>query len=465
MMGDFNQRINDNEKIESFLTSNSLTTFFSLMSILIYLLILGYFNLFILFVFGLFTLCAVLWSVYWLKKIKIIEYFKFQEKSKNQDAIFDMLKGINEIKLNNFERFKINNWKKIQLNLFKIKIRSLKINQIQSIGFEFFNQIKNILVTYLSAKYVIEGQMSLGVLLSISFIIGQLNSPIDQLIFFFKSLQDAKLSMNRIQEIEEHDNEDYNSPIILDSKLREDIHINNLDFQFSGPKSPRILNGINLTLPKGKITAIVGHSGSGKTTLMKLLLKFYKINNGEIKYGDYNINDINSEELRKNIGVVMQDGHVFSDTIERNIATSDEFIDYEKINNAIQVANLQDYISSLPLGLKTMIGESGNGISGGQKQRILIARAVYKNPNYIFFDEATSALDSENEKIIHENLNNFFHNKTVIIIAHRLSTVKNSDQIVVLKNGEIKEIGTHNQLIDKKGDYFNLIKNQLELSV
>jgi ATP-binding cassette subfamily B protein len=379
-----------------------------------------------------------------------------------------MLNGVTEMKLNQFENLKRKNWEKIQESLFKINIRVLKIDQIQISGFEFINQVKNILVTFIAATFVIKGKMTLGELLSVSYIVGQMNSPVNQLVNFFRSLQEAKLSLERLNEVQNHPTEEQNSNqktiLISDNRNQNsEIQFNNVSFQYEGPKSPYVLKDINFTIPDGKITAIVGASGSGKTTLMKLLLKFYEPTEGELFFNSVNINNISPKSLRKNCGVVMQDGFIFSDTIERNIATGDENIDKQKLQNAVNIANIEEFINSLPLGYNTKIGASGNGISGGQKQRILIARAVYKNPHYIFFDEATSALDAENEKIIHDNLQQFFKGKTVLIIAHRLSTVKNADQIIVLKNGEIAEIGSHHQLVQNKADYFNLVKNQLEL--
>lgn len=371
------------------------------------------------------------------------------------------------MKLNQFEDFKRREWEKIQQKLFKINIRILKLDQIQLSGFEFINQIKNILVTFLSAYFVVQGKMTLGELLGVSYIVGQMNAPVGQLISFFRSLQDAKLSLSRLNEVQNHPEEEKEShqsfPVEKLSSEDESIKIENVSFQYEGPQSPYILKDINLNIPKEKVTAIVGASGSGKTTLLKILLKFYEPTQGKIKINGINLEDISPIELRKNCGVVMQDGFIFSDTIERNIATSDEKIDEDRLKKAMEIANIKTFVEELPLGLNTKIGASGNGISGGQKQRILIARAIYKNPQLILFDEATSALDAENEKIIHDNLQSFFKGRTVIVVAHRLSTVKNADQIIVLKKGQIVEQGNHKELVDKKGEYFKLVKNQLEL--
>ena len=368
------------------------------------------------------------------------------------------------MKLNQFEDYKRNEWKNIQQKLFKLNIKILRIDQLQLSGFDFFNQIKNILVTFTVALLVVDNKMTMGELLSVSYIIGQMNSPVNQLVAFFRSLQEAKLSLNRINEINSYPQEDTTNNVDKDMKHRKmDIRIDNVSFQYEGPKSPYALKNINLIIPHGKTTAIVGASGSGKTTLIKLLLKFYSPTEGKIFFEENNINDISTVFLHKNCGVVMQDGFIFSDTIKRNIITADEKIDEKKLQYALHVANLEDYINSLPLKLNTKIGKSGNGISGGEKQRITIARAIYKNPKFIFFDEATSSLDAKNEKIIYENLQNFYKGKTVVVVAHRLSTVKNADQIVVLNQGKIAEIGTHNELTTKRGAYYELVKNQLEL--
>ena len=468
LVGDFNQRIQDNERIENFLTSQSLLTLFSIITFSVFFGVLWYYDFKILLIYLLLTLLAIAWSIFWLNKRYILDYFKFKHRSENQESIYEMLNGVTEMKLNQFENLKRKNWEKIQENLFKINIRVLKIDQIQISGFEFINQVKNILVTFVAATFVIKGKMTLGELLSVSYIVGQMNSPVNQLVNFFRSLQEAKLSLERLNEVQNHPTEEQNSNqktiLISDNRSQNsEIKFNNISFQYEGPKSQYVLKDINFTIPNGKITAIVGASGSGKTTLMKLLLKFYEPTQGELFFNSLNINNISPKNLRENCGVVMQDGFIFSDTIERNIATGDENINKEKLQNAVKIANIEEFVNSLPLGYNTKIGASGNGISGGQKQRILIARAVYKNPHYIFFDEATSALDAENEKIIHDNLQQFFKGKTVLIIAHRLSTVKNADQIIVLKNGKIAEIGNHQQLVQNKADYFNLVKNQLEL--
>ncbi|KNB60095.1 peptidase domain-containing ABC transporter [Chryseobacterium sp. Hurlbut01] len=470
LKGDFNQRIVDHDKIEIFLTSQSLPIIFSVVTFSVFFGILWFYSFQILLVYIILTAFSVGWSLIWMRKRKILDYIRFQQRSENQESIYEMINGVSEMKLNDFEDYKRNEWEKIQHKLFKINMRILKLDQIQLSGFEFFNQLKNIVVTFLAAYFVIKGNMTIGALLSVSYIIGQMNSPINQLVTFFRSLQDAKLSLSRLNEVQNHPEEEKTEHLPLmherythQNSIEKGIYFKNVSYQYEGPQSPFVLKDISLFIPEGKVTAIVGASGSGKTTLMKMLLKFYEPISGNIFYNHHDINDISPSDLRKNSGVVMQDGFIFSDTIERNIATSEENIDYEKLEKAMITANIKSFVDSLPLGLKTKIGSAGNGLSGGQKQRILIARAVYKDPHFILFDEATSALDAENEKVIHNNLQSFFKGKTVIVVAHRLSTVKNADQIIVLKNGEIIESGKHHELIDKKTDYYNLVRNQLEI--
>lgn len=469
LIGDINQRISDHDRIENFLTSQSLLTFFSMLTFVVFFAVLWYFNITILLIYSALSLFAILWSLFWMKKRSILDYFRFQLRSENQEAIYEMINGVTEMKLNLFEDFKRNEWESIQKKLFATNSRILKLNQIQSTGYEFINQIKNILSTFIAASLVVQEQLTLGALLSISYIIGQMNGPLNQLVLFFLSLQDAKLSLNRLNEIQNYSDEDKKNTNIkdgeksLNNKFCYNYKLNKISFQYQGPNSPFILKNVSLEIPAGKITAIVGASGSGKTTLLKLLLKFYEPISGSINLGNKPLNQISNSWLREKCGVVLQDGYIFGDTIERNIVCGDTNINYEKLQSALRISNIENYINSLPLGLNTKIGASGNGISGGQRQRILIARAVYKDPQILLFDEATSALDSDNEMIIHNNLQSFFNGKTVVIIAHRLSTVKNSNQIIVLQNGQIAEVGTHNDLVNNKSTYYNLIKNQLEL--
>ncbi len=465
MIGDLSQRIQDNNRITEFITTESATTFFSLISFSIFFLVLLFYDLVILIVYLSLTLLAVGWSIFFLRKRGMLNYYRFQEQGQNQNSVYEIISGVTELKLNQFELYKTKKWEEIQEKLFTINIRILRVNQLQYSGFELINQLKNILITYLSALYVVNGSMTLGELLSVSYIIGQMNSPVNQIVSFLRSLQDAKLSITRLNEIQGQPDEEQDEHIRLkEINNYSGIEFQNVSFQYSGPKSPLALDDVSFLIPKGQVTAIVGESGSGKTTIMKMILRFYDPTKGKILFNGINITDISPKSIRELCGVVMQDGFIFADTIERNIATGDEQICYDRLNKAINLTNLNNYINKLPLKHKTKLGIVGEGISGGQKQRILIARAIYKNADYLLLDEATSALDSENEKAIHENLHKFFKNKTVLIIAHRLSTVKNADNILVLRNGKIVEEGNHEVLVEKKGEYFNLIKNQLELA-
>lgn len=463
IMGDLTQRINDHSRIENFITSDSLFTLFSLVNFFVFFFVLAVYNLKILFIYLFLTIVSVFWTLLFFHKRKLLDYTNFQHRSENQDSIFEIITGMQEIKLNNFQKFKREQWERIQVKLFKVNTKILSLNQYQIVGYNFINQFKNIVITFIAAQEVIKDNITLGAMLSISYIIGQMNSPVGQLISFFKSLQDAKISAERLDEVHSQKDEEFNNNIVIPVDFNKDVVLEKINFHYGGPKSLYALKNISLKIQKGKITAIVGESGSGKTTLMKILLKFYSPISGVINIGNNNIDNISPTSWRANVGVVMQDGFLFSDTIARNIATCDKKINIERLNLAIHIANLNKFIESRPLGINTKIGNSGNEVSGGEKQRILIARAVYKNPSYLFFDEATSALDTENENIIMTNLNIFFKGRTVMIIAHRLSTVKNADQIIVLNKGLVVEKGTHETLTNNKGYYYRLVKNQLEL--
>ncbi len=464
MTGDIMQRINDHHRIENFLTSTSLNVLFSFVNLIVFSLVLAYYNLTIFSVFIGGSLLYFLWILFFLKRRADLDFMRFQQNSQNQSKVMELITGMQEIKLHNAERQKRWQWENIQVRLFKINIKGLVLEQTQNAGSNLINELKNIFITFLSAKLVIDGQITLGMMLSISYIIGQLNSPIMQLVAFTQSLQDAKLSLERLSEIHIKENEE-SSTNETSSEIEKDapIGLKNVSFQYTGMIGDMVLNNLDLIIPANKITAIVGTSGSGKTTLMKLLLKFYDPIKGEIKVAHQNLNAISPKAWRDKCGVVMQEGYIFSDTIANNIAVGVEHIDKEKLRNAVTIANIKEHIESLPLGYNTKIGMEGIGLSTGQKQRILIARAVYKNPDYLFFDEATSALDANNEKVIMNNLDQFFKGKTVVVIAHRLSTVKNADQIVVLDKGKIIELGNHAELTTKKGSYYDLVKNQLEL--
>ena len=463
MTGDLLQRINDHKRIERILTTSSLTILFSFFNLIIFSLVLCYYSIQI---FGVFVIGSVIyftWVLFFFKKRKELDYKRFSEVSKEQSKVIELINGMQEIKLHNAERRMRWNWEYVQARLFKVATKSLALEQKQSVGSNLINELKNMFITVLSATLVIDGSITLGMMMAISYIVGQLNGPIIQLISFMRDLQDAKISLDRLGEI--HNMEEEEKP--EDNKIRNipqnsDLKLSNISFRYIGALEP-VIKKLSLTIPANKTTAIVGVSGSGKTTLMKLLMGFYKLDSGDIYVDKYNLNNISQKAWRANCGVVMQEGYIFNDTIASNIAVGEDYIDQQKLEYAIDIANISDYINGLPKGYNTKIGNEGSGLSTGQKQRLLIARSVYKNPDVLFFDEATSALDANNEKVIMEKLNSFFTNKTAIVIAHRLSTVKNAYQIVVLDNGKIVEKGNHKELIALKGNYYNLVKNQLEL--
>jgi ATP-binding cassette subfamily B protein len=415
-------------------------------------------------VFFLGSTIYVGWVMLFLKKRRELDYKRFQQSAANQSNVVQLVSGMQEIKLNSCEKQKRWEWERIQARLYKVSVKGLMLSQNQQIGATFINQAKDIFISFLSAKAVITGDMTLGMMMAVQYIIGQLNAPIQQFIGFTQAAQDAKISLERLGEIHDRDNEENPE----ENKIKEiptnrTIEIKDLTFHYEGPHSPKVLKKINLEIPANKVTAIVGTSGSGKTTLVKLLLGFYKPNKGEIRLNDINLENYSPSQWRKRCGVVMQEGFIFSDSIANNVGIMDEMPDPVKIEKAVSTANIKDFIDDLPLGYETKIGNDGHGLSTGQKQRILIARAVYKNPDFLFFDEATNALDATNERVIMENLDQFFQGRTVVVVAHRLSTVKKADQIVVLEKGEIVERGTHHELVEKKGAYYHLVKDQLEL--
>lgn len=469
-VGDLAQRINDHHRIESFLTVTTVDSVFSLFNIFFFSIVLGLFSIKILCVFIFASALGIGWILLFQKKRKQLDYIRFQRNKQSQDKLYEFIVGMHEIKLNGSETYKRWDWERQQIKLFKLNIQSLSLEQYQKIGYIFFTNLKNILVSFIAALETINGTMTLGTMLSISFIIGQTNGPLEQLINLVLSSQDAIISMDRLNEIQNKKSEEELISSINDNDLRlkdvashVKINIRDLSFQYGSKKSPFILKNINLEIPKGKITAIVGSSGSGKTTLLKLILGFYLPTKGEILIGNQNLNSLSPKLWRQKCGTVLQDGYIFSDSITRNIASDGQEINVDKFQEALKISNVDEFISNFPLKYNTKIGTSGIGISGGQKQRILISRAIYKNPYYIFLDEATSSLDANNEKLIMENLNNFFVGRTVVIIAHRLSTVKNADQIIVLEKGEVVELGNHDSLISNKGKYYELVKNQLEI--
>jgi len=466
MIGDLLQRIDDYNRIERFLSTSTLNILFSFFNLFVFGIVLFIYNTKIFLVFFSLSVVYVVYTLLFLKKRAALDYKRFQQLSQNQSNLIELINGMPDIKLNNSETLKRWEWERIQAKVFKLNIDSTKLLQYQDVGSSFINELKNIMITIIAAVAVIDGQMTLGMMLAVQYIIGQLNSPINEFISFSRDWQDAKLSYERIQEIHVLENEETENDHHLDKNAittQGSLIVENVSFQYEGPNSRKVIDDIDLIVPEGKVTAIVGSSGSGKTTLMKLLLKFYKPVNGKIKVGATNLGAIPASAWRSQCGVVMQDGYIFSDTIIRNIALSDEQFDHDKIRQAVKVANIQEFIESLPLGYNTKIGGNGIGLSQGQKQRLLIARAVYRNPQYIFLDEATSALDANNERTIIENLNEFFKGRTVVVIAHRLSTVKNADQIVVLEKGKIVEAGHHIDLTKARGLYYELVKNQLEL--
>jgi ATP-binding cassette subfamily B protein len=459
--GDIMQRISDQNRIEQVLTNSSLSTVFSLVNILTLNVVLFYYNYKLSLVYIIASIIYILWITVFLKKRAKIDYQNFAQLSQEQSKVIELINGMQEIKMHNAERQKRWEWESLQVKLFKIKIKFLRIEQFQSIGGNFINQIKDIIVTFISAKLVIEGEITLGMMLSVQFIVGQLSSPLTQLISFIQQLQDAQISLDRLNEI--HEKEDEENALNQSSNTSQsDIIIEDMSFRYSGSDN-FIFKNLNVTIPFQKTTAIVGTSGSGKTTLLKLIMKFYDPNEGEIKIGNTNLKNISPKFWRNKCGVVMQDGYIFNDTIANNISIGNEYVDKDKLKFAVEVANIKEFIESLPLSYNTGIGNEGIGISGGQQQRLFIARAVYKSPEYIFFDEATSALDANNEKVIMENLEQFFKGRTAIVIAHRLSTVKNADKIIVIDKGIIVEEGNHEELVSLKGEYYKLVKNQLEL--
>lgn len=463
MTGDIIQRIEDHSRIENFLTTQTLSIIFSAFNFVIFGIVLLIYNIPIFLVFLLGSCFYFIWVYLFMKKRRNLDYKRFNQMATEQSNLIQLVTGMQEIKLNNCEVQKRWKWERIQAALFKINVQGLSLAQYQQLGGLLFNETKNILITILAATAVVNGDMTLGMMLAVQYIVGQLNAPIEQMLTFIHSAQDAKISLERLNEVHCLEDEEPSEIRSRELPTNHDINVSGLTFQYEGPESPKVLQDISLKFPQNKVTAIVGASGSGKTTLLKLLLGFYPFSQGKITIGENRLDSYNQSWWRNQCGVVMQDGFIFSDTIARNIAVSDEIIDKQQMLYAVKIANIQEYIESLPLKYNTKIGQEGMGLSQGQKQRILIARAVYKNPHFIFFDEATNALDANNERIIQENLHHFFSGRTVIVVAHRLSTVKDADQIVVLDKGYIVEQGTHEKLTQLRGAYYNLVKNQLEL--
>ena len=463
MTGDILQRVGDHRRIEDFITTSSLTILFSMFNLLVFAVILAIYSVKILLIFLGGALLYFLWISFFMKKRRSLDHKTFSRQAENQSKLIQIIHGIREIKLNNAERSKQWEWKEIQAGLFRVNMQTLALNQNQEAGGVFINETKNVLINVVAAIAVINGHMTLGMLLAISYILGQLNGPIEQMISFLHRAQDARISLERLGEIHDMEDEfDMQTGISVIPSI-EKVSVDKLTFSYPGAINRNVLDDISLTLKKDTVTAVVGVSGSGKTTLLKLLLGFYKPSSGDIRVGDMNLKMMPPDLWRDQCGVVMQDGYLFSDTIASNIALGEESIKTEQLLYAAKMACIDDFIDRLPLGYNTRIGQEGLTLSGGEEQRILIARAIYKNPGFLFLDEGTSSLDANNERRIMENLELVFRGKTVLIIAHRLSTVKNADQIIVMDQGQIVEEGKHNTLIAKKGHYFNLVRNQLEL--
>ena len=443
---------------------NSVSILFSLANFVVFGAILAYYHWQILCIFLIGNGMYVVWVLSFMKYRRELDIRRFNQSAAEQSNVIQLIQGMQEIKLNNCERQKRWEWERIQVKLFRISVRGLTIGQVQELGSAFFTQTTHILISFIAAKAVVDGQMTLGMMMSLTYIIGQVSAPIGQFIGFAQSLQDAKISMERLSEVHEQEDEEMNA----EGRLRElpgrrDITVEDVTFSYSGADRDYALEHLSLTIPEGRVTAIVGASGSGKTTLVKLMLGFYEPQRGHIRVGGTPLRLIDPHVWRAATGSVMQEGFIFSDTIARNIAVADEHIDAKKLRRAVEVANVGDFIESLPLGFSTKVGMEGNGVSQGQRQRLLIARAVYKDPQYIFFDEATNSLDANNERIIMQHLHEFYKGRTVVIVAHRLSTVRDADNIIVLDKGQVVEQGTHEQLTAKHGAYYTLVRNQLEM--
>lgn len=463
LMGDLLQRIGDHTRVQNFLTGQVLNIIFTFLSFIIFGIVLFVYNPLVFGVFAIGSVSYGFWITSFLRKRKVLDYDLFEKQATNQNNTYQFINSMQEIKLQDCEQRRRWEWEDTQADLFYVQMKSLKLQQTQEAGSIFINEVKNIIITVLAATSVINGQMTLGAMLAVQYIIGQLNSPVEQLMSFIYSLQDVKISLERINEIHEGKNEETTDNQITKFESNKSINLENVDFKYDPHALKKTIEGVSFNIPEGKVTAIVGASGSGKTTLIKLMLGYYPVMSGSISIAERNINEYNLKWWRRHCGVVMQDGVIFSESIARNIAVDDSEIDVERLEKAAKIANIHDYIMGLPLKYNTQIGRDGIGLSQGQKQRILIARAVYKNPDFIFLDEATNALDAKNERAIVENLDEFYKGRTVIVVAHRLSTVKNADQIIVLDGGKVVESGNHSTLINRKGAYYNLIKNQLEL--
>ena len=464
LMGDLMQRMNDHSRVNNFLTQQTLNITFAMLTFIVFSVVLFFYNKLVFVIFLLGSILYGIWMTLFLKRRKVLDYELFEQQAINNNKTYEFITSMQEIKLQDCEQRRRWEWEDTQADLFGVQMKSLKLQQTQEAGSIFINEVKNIIITVVAATAVIHGQMTLGMMLAVQYIIGQLNSPVEQLMNFFYSLQDVEISLERINEIHQMDDENGKECLLTSIEDKnEGIDIKNIMFKYDPHALRKTIDDVSIHIPQGKVTAIVGASGSGKTTLIRLMLGYYPVLEGKINIGNTDINKLNKKWWRRQCGVVMQEGVIFSESIARNIAVDDGDIDKERLLKAAEIACIKDYVMALPLKFNTKIGRDGVGLSQGQKQRILIARAVYKNPNYIFLDEATNSLDANNERSIVENLDKFYQGKTVVIVAHRLSTVKNADQIVVLNQGKVVEVGNHESLTAKRGSYYNLVKNQLEL--
>ena len=464
LMGDLMQRMNDHSRVNTFLTQQTLNITFAMLTFVVFSVVLFFYNKLVFVIFLLGSILYGGWMTLFLKRRKVLDYELFEQQAINNNKTYEFITSMQEIKLQDCEQRRRWEWEDTQADLFGVQMKSLKLQQTLEAGSIFINEVKNIIITVVAATAVIHGQMTLGMMLAVQYIIGQLNSPVEQLMNFFYSLQDVKISLERINEIHQTDDENGKEGLLTSIEDKnEGIDIKNIMFKYDPHALRKTIDDVRIHIPQGKVTAIVGASGSGKTTLIRLILGYYPVLEGKINIGNTDINKLNKKWWRRQCGVVMQEGVIFSESIARNIAVDDGDIDKERLLKAAEIACIKDYVMALPLKFNTKIGRDGVGLSQGQKQRILIARAVYKTPDYIFLDEATTSLDANNERSIVENLDKFYKGKTVVIVAHRLSTVKNADQIVVIDHGKVVEVGNHESLTAKRGAYYNLVKNQLEL--
>lgn len=461
-VGDYQQRLGDHSRLQGFVTYSSLQTLFSLVSVPFYLAVIGWYSPVILGAYVLLTAVATAWMSWFFRRRKSYDYERFKISAENQNKQYELLRGITDIKLNAYSDYKLREWRDLQERQYRMSLKVLRLGQVQDTGFTLIGQVRNIFITCWIAAEVVSGRLTLGMMMSISAIIGQVNGPLSQLLGFLQQFQDAKISLERSEEVQLCEPEDKPSQASLPADRPVDISLRDVTFSYTGSIGEPALSHVSLDIPAGRMTAIVGESGSGKTTLMKLLLKFYEPTGGVILFGGRDISGLTATSIRQASGIVMQDNFLFSDSVRANIILGEKE-DEARLSHAVHVACLDDYVGSHPLGLYTKVGSEGIGVSGGERQRIMIARAVYKNPQYLMLDEATSSLDAENERRITEAIDREFGGRTRVVIAHRLSTVRHADNIVVLSHGRVMESGTHDDLVARRGHYYRLIQNQLEL--